>query len=204
MVNPRSLQRLNGSELTQLKIDFVSTGTICPILIQKLTPESAVVDHKHITKSDIRNGKTGEDGKGLLRGIIHDQANVFIGKIEKGFKRSGCHKFDISISDQLRHIADYLESPPMEQIYIHPNERIKPDTLNKRDFDKICKYWFDMFPRKRTLPTYPKGGLKIKIQKDGTKKKIYKGKKSPKWITWLNMANECALPKSKREIKRVK
>jgi len=204
MVNSRSLKILTSTELSKMKNRYVNSNIICPILQITLDKDSAVVDHKHITKSDVKKRKTGEDGKGLLRGVIHNQANVFIGKIEKGFARSGCHKFDLSISDQLRNIADYIESPPLPQIYIHPNERIKIDKLTKTDYSRIIKYWFQMFPKARTVPAYPKNGIRREKQKDGTIKEIYKAKKTPKWITWLNMANECALPKKRRKVERIR
>jgi hypothetical protein len=184
---------MTGSDIKRLKDKYVKANIICPIMQVVLTKDTAVVDHKHITRKDITDGKTGEDGKGLLRGVIHDQANVFIGKIEKGFVRSGCHKYPLSISDQLRHIADYLEDPPLPQNMIHPNDRVKPQKLTKRDYKKICKYWFEMFPRSRTLPKYPSGVGKKKIRY-----------MTPKWVTWLNMADELSKPKNKRKIKRVK
>jgi hypothetical protein len=95
----------------------------------------------------------------------------------------------MSLSSQLRHIADYIEKPPLEQKFIHPSERIKPKTLTKTQFKKICKYWFEMYPKNRTLPKYPK------------KKKH---NMSPKWVTWLNMADELSKPKSKRKVERLK
>lgn len=193
MINPRAFKKLTAAELKELKLKYINEKIVCPILKVTLTKKNAAVDHKHITKTEIKTGLTGIDGKGLLRGVIHDQANVFIGKIENGFVRSGCHKFDVSLSDQLRHIASYLENPPLSQNMIHPKERTKPKTLGKRDYQKICKYWSEMFPKSKTPPKYPKGRGKRKIRY-----------MTPKWIGWLNKANELATPKEKRKIKRVR
>ena len=94
---------------------------ICPILKQKINAQNAVFDHKHKTKAE----KIGEDGKGLLRGVLHFQANSWEGKVTNAFKRYGLHKFEISLPEALRNLADYIESPPMKPEYIHPNEREK-------------------------------------------------------------------------------
>lgn len=162
------------------KIKLSLLGNFCPVLNVKLTKSNAVVDHKHITKKEIKNGNLGFGGKGLLRGVIHDQANVFIGKIEKGFIRSGCHKFEVPIWDQLRAIADYLENPPLKKDRIvHPSERPPKSKLSKIEYKRICKYWSKIFPGKRVPPKYPKSGIK-----------------TPKWAIWLSKANELHFGKS--------
>ncbi len=124
----------------------------CPILKQKIKFEDSVFDHKHKTKVE----KIGEDGKGLLRGVLHFQANVMEGKIAKLYKRYGLHKF-ISLPELLRNIAAYIEKPPMEPKYIHPNERVFKK-LGKREYNKIIKYYFQIYPRRKKIPEYPKSG----------------------------------------------
>lgn len=131
---------------------WLNQNRICPILKQLIQIEDATFDHKHRTKSE----EIGEDGKGLLRGVIHKQANVVEGKIANMYKRYGLHKF-ISLPDLLRNIADYIENPPMEPEYIHPDER-EFEKLGKRDYNRICKYYFHIFPRARKIPEYPKSG----------------------------------------------
>ena len=187
-----SFNNLTRDSLDNIIIDIKNKelGNCCPITGEILTRENAAVDHKHITKKEIKNGLTGVEGKGLVRGVIHYQANSFLGKVEKAFIRNGCHKIGSKdIVAQLRAMADFLENPPIEQIYIHPNEKIKKKTLTKTEYKRICKYWFEIFPNKRKLPKYPK-------------RKKYN--MTPKWADWLNRANELAKPKSKRKVKRVK
>ena len=113
----------------------------------------AVFDHKHKTKKE----KLGEDGKGLLRGVLHFQANVFEGKVARLYIRCGLHKL-IPLPDLLRNTADYIEHPPMKPEYIHPNERPKPKKLTKTEFKRICKHYFEMYPKRKKLPEYPKSG----------------------------------------------
>ena len=132
---------------------WIKQKGICPVLEQYIKYEDAVFDHRHKTKAET----LGEDGKGLLRGVLHFQANVMEGKIAKLYKRYGLHKF-IELPELLRNIADYIENPPMKPEYIHPNERPKAKKLGKRDYNKICKYYFQIYPKRKTLPEYPKRG----------------------------------------------
>ena len=157
----------------QLKIirykQWQKQNEICPILKQKISYEEAVADHKHKTQMEV----LGEDGKGLLRGVIHNQANVMEGKIARLYKRCGLHKFNISLPELLRSIADYLEQCPMQFDdirYVHPNERPKAKKIGKRDFNRIVKLYFKMFPKRRKLPVYPKRGKMSKELKELLKK----------------------------------
>lgn len=137
---------------------WLKQNKTCPILKQPLPYNKAVFDHKHKLKAET----IGQDGKGLLRGVVHNQANVMEGKITNMYKRYGLHKL-ISLPELLRNIADYIENPPMEQKYIHPMERPKEKALGKRDFNKICKYYFYIYPDRKTLPVYPKRGKTNKV-----------------------------------------
>jgi len=148
------LIQLTWAELKKLrKVQWLKQNKVCPILQQEIEYNKAVFDHKHKKK----NEEAGIYGKGLLRGVLHNQANVFEGKVARLYIRYGLHKF-ISLVDLLRNTADYIEHPPMRPEYIHPNERPKPKKLGKRDYNKICKYYFEMYPKRRKLPEYPKSG----------------------------------------------
>jgi hypothetical protein len=147
-------KEITHSEFKQLRYDqWIKQKRICPILKREIEYKKAVFDHKHRTKTET----IGEKGKGLLRGVIHFQANIIEGKIVKLYKRYGLHKF-IALPELLRNIADYIENPPMKPEYIHPNERSKPKKLGKRDFNRICKYYFQIYPKRRKLPVYPESG----------------------------------------------
>jgi len=147
------LKEITHVQLTKLRQkQLAKQSYVCPILNQIIDFESSAFDHKHRTKAE----KIGEDGKGLLRGVIHNQANVIEGKIAKLYKRYGLHKF-LPLPELLRNIADYIENPPMNPEYIHPNER-EFKMLGKRDFNRIVKYYFQMYPRCKVLPEYPRSG----------------------------------------------
>jgi len=160
------LIQINWEELRTLRHkQWREQKSICPILKQIIRFEDSVFDHKHITRREIEEGKVGEDGKGLLRGVLHDQANVMEGKIARLYKRYSLNKF-IALPVLLRNIADYLENPPMPQKYIHPSEKPKAKKLGKRDYNRIKKYYFEMYPKRRKIPEYPKSGKMTKEWED--------------------------------------
>jgi len=158
---------------------------ICSILKIKIDYKDAVFDHKHKNKSE----PIGENGKGLLRGIMHFQANSWEGKVTNAFKRYGLHKFGISLPEALRNLADYLEDPPLKEKIVHPNERPKAKKFGKREYNLICKYYFEIFPQKKKLPIYPRSGKMNKEFESMIEKANYlhslvrgTGAKSPKEI----------------------
>ena len=190
MQKVKNLFYLTSSDLDDLKNKIInSENYVCPILKIKLDKENSAFDHKHITNKDKKKNKLGEDGKGLLRGVIHFKANVFEGKVLKGFKRSGLEAEGFALPEILRNLADYIETPPIEQIYVHPKEKPKKKTLSETDYKRICKYYFEMFPKKKTLPEYPKSD---------------KNNLSKKWILLLNMANDLHFNKSSKKIDRIR
>lgn len=139
--------------MKDLRIEqYCKQGGICPILKQEIPYDQAVFDHLHKTKAE----EVGIDGKGLLRGVVHNQANVIEGKIARLYKRYGLNKF-ISLPELLRNIANYIENPPMKPEYIHPNERIFKK-LAKRDYNIIKKFYFRIYPKRKKIPEYPKSG----------------------------------------------
>lgn len=149
------LKYINYNELVVLrKKQWLKQKKICPILKQVIKYEDSCFDHKHKNKAE----PLGEDGKGLLRGVLHFQANSWEGKCTNAFQRYGLHKFGISLSEALRNLADYIEHPPMPPEYVHPNERPKAEKIGKRDFNKIIKFYFKLYPKRKKLPVYPKSG----------------------------------------------
>ena len=149
------LKQITQAELKEFRYkQWLKQNKICPILKQEIEYSDAVADHKHKTKAEV----LGEDGKGLLRGVIHRNVNVVEGKIARMYRRYGIHKLNISLPTLLRNLADYLENPPLEQRYIHPNEKPKAKKIGKRDFNKIIKYYFKIYPNRKKLPEYPKSG----------------------------------------------
>ena len=78
----------------------------CPILGIPLKYSEAVVDHDHKT--------------GLIRGVVHRQGNVLLGKIENVFRRYlAGHNLDIETT--LLHLIDYLHDTPERDLVFHPS-----------------------------------------------------------------------------------
>jgi hypothetical protein len=147
--------QLKHSEIKELRERLhKEQGEICPILGIKVGYDEIALDHLHKLLAEV----AGPDGKGLIRGSISKIANTFEGKVSNAYRRYGLSKF-IDLPTLLRNLADFLENPPCEQIYIHPSEAKKREKLMKRDFNRVKKYYFQMYPRKRKLPKWPKSGI---------------------------------------------
>ena len=145
---------------------------VCPIIRRRFPLEEMVVDHKHkIKKTEAVSHTNG----GLIRGVIHRNANQIEGIIKRGFKRFGLDKMGISIPEFLRNLADYLETPPIPQKFIHPSElpRTSLKRLSKTDFNRVLKYWSLMHKKPRKPPEYPKSG-----------------RMSDQWVVWIKQSKE--------------
>ena len=153
------LIEIRWAELTQIRREqWLRQNKVCPVLKCRIEYKDAVLDHKHKLKSEA----PGIDGKGLLRGVVHRQVNAIEGKIVNFYRRYGLNK-EIDLPTLLRNLANYLENPPMSSIRLmHPSARDVPKKLTRREYNKICKYYFQLFPKRKKLPAYPKSGKMTK------------------------------------------
>lgn len=128
------LIQLKQKELKPLREQWhKDQNNICPILKQEFDISEMVIDHIHMTKKET----IGVNSAGLCRKCIHRQINSFEGKVTNAYKRYGLDKFDMSLPDMLRSLADYLEQPASE--YIHPNEAPKRKIVTKSSFNALIK-----------------------------------------------------------------
>jgi len=74
----------------------------CPI--SRADMEDCVVDHCHTS--------------GRIRGVLHRQSNVLLGKIENAWKRYVNKSSTIELPEALRNMADYLERENLD--ILHP------------------------------------------------------------------------------------
>lgn len=152
-------KKIKHSELKALRQEmYDAQDGICPILKIKLPVEQFVVDHEH-RKNKSKPIGSG-DGSGLIRGAIQRHANALEGKITNNWRRNGMDKFDITLPDFLRNLADYLERDNTD--IVHPSELPSPKIVKKSCFNKLVKA---MQKEGKVAPTYrlsPKGK---KIQK---------------------------------------
>ena len=162
------MKQLKNSELKPLRIKLhEEQNHICPVLNQKFDHVEMVIDHQHKRIAD----PIGVNGDGLVRGCIHNQANVIEGKITNTYKRYGLHKF-IPLPELLRNLADYLEQDNLP--LIHPSEKKKPKKLTKRSY-KVLKR---VYNGKGKFPEYPKSclltkPLKTLFKRFGVEPKFY-------------------------------
>jgi len=121
---------------------------VCPVLKMSFSEAEMVVDHAHTANSN-NLGKQKEAG--LIRGVIHRQANTMEGKITNSFIRCGLHKFDITLPDFLRQLADFIEEPPMTHLnYLHPSEnKAKGKNLKKNSIKKLVKLFREKYPNRK-------------------------------------------------------
>lgn len=150
------LIQINQKDLNKVREELlIKENFTCPITKIKLTTQTGVVDHKH---KRYKNQIIGEDGVGLIRSVLDRYANAWEGKVTNSFIRLGLHNYDLSISDMLRNLADYLEREPTN--YIHPTEKEKEPILKKSVYNKLVKL---LKSDGKKIPSYPKSG---KITKD--------------------------------------
>lgn len=84
----------DSKNILKWKTENLPEDGLCPIL--KSVPDRWVVDHDHFT--------------GQVRGVISNEANCNLeGRIQKIFQKYIAHKTDLSLSEVLRNLADYLE-----------------------------------------------------------------------------------------------
>jgi len=149
------LIQLNQKDIKSLKRKLhEAQNNICPLLNAEIPLDKMTLDHKHKLKAN----PAGPNGDGLVRGAIDFRANAMEGKISNNWKRyfgADESKHPITLPQYLRNLADYLENPPCEQIYIHPSEKPKPKKLGKRVFNKIAKLYKEEYPKRKPLE-YPK------------------------------------------------
>ena len=166
----------------------------CSVLNKEIFFEDSVLDHLHKLKKEI----PGPGGKGLVRGVLDYRVNGFEGYITKKYKRQGLTKL-IPLPELLRNLADYLEQPTCQQIFIYPSEKVMAPFLKISEYKRIVKYYNVMFPRRKKIPPYPPSKIKkVGKKKKGQKQKYkYVARMSKKWQKLLDDANTIHANKGK-------
>ena len=154
----KKLKQLKFSEIKEIRDKILKEQNgICPICKTKIKEGEAVLDHKHKTK----NEKIGENGAGLIRGVLCQRCNSVEGMLFRKFQRMGIYLKDFP--QFLRNLADYLEREKYP--YIHPKEAPKTSKLGKRAFNKLQKFYSKKYPKRKKL-IYPKSGKLTKKWQD--------------------------------------
>ena len=124
------ISKLTANSAKLLKQQLLESNSKCPLCGNEI--KKPVLDHQHMINSET----IGENGAGLVRGVICDQCNAFLGKIENNSKRFGIQ----NLPEFLISAAKYLEADNLP--YIHPNEtkRLKEKCM-KSDYNKFVKFY---------------------------------------------------------------
>lgn len=99
------------------------------------------LDHEHIKKVK---------GTGYIRAVCCSQCNTFIARSENNAARHGISLEELP--NVLRNIADHLENKTK---VIHPTEQPKRKKVGIREWNKVVKYYFKIYPNRNTLPKKP-------------------------------------------------
>lgn len=143
------LRQLKQSEIKETRATILkSQGFKCAICGKTISVDESVLDHQHkIRKSD----PNGENGNGLIRGVLCNFCNPLEGKIFNNMVRYKQIKTDeerISFLEKL--IAYYKQS---KYPLIHPSEAVKEPPVSRRNFNRLKK----VYNGKKPLE-YPKSG----------------------------------------------
>ena len=117
-------------QLKAKQIKFIRDGliskqnNICPICKQPL--KMPTLDHHHQKK---------HYGDGMVRGVICNPCNRFLGLIENNILRNGYDFTDIP--NILRELAEYIKKE--KEPFIHPNEAPPRKKLKKSSYNKLVK-----------------------------------------------------------------
>lgn len=148
--------QLKTSDIKTIKRELLKNqGFKDAITGKNLDEEHSVLDHQHkLCKSQ----PIGEDGAGLVRGVLDRQVNVAEGKICNALRRyCGICTVQERI-DFLEKLVYYYRT--YKTSYIHPSERQSEPKVSKRLYNQKKKLYETKFKRK--FPDYPKSGKMTK------------------------------------------
>lgn len=142
--------QLKNSDINNLRETLlIEQNNKCLICGEDISLKSHL-DHKHKTSKE----QIGENGAGLVRGLLCPSCNNYLGKVENNHKR---FKYGTDIIFILENIIKYLKREPLP--FIHPNEKPKEPKLSKRNFNQLKKLYF--LDTNKELK-YPKSGKMVK------------------------------------------
>jgi hypothetical protein len=128
----------------------------CALCGNEITEDSgASLDHQHMTAKET----IGEDGAGLVRGVLCRGCNVMEGKIWNNMRR---YLQPENVQDRIKWLESLIQYYKADNYkLIHPSEAPKEPKVSKRNYNKLKK----IYDKKAKFPDYPKSGkLTIKLK----------------------------------------
>lgn len=147
-----ALIQLKTSDIKTIKKELLEKqGFKDAITGKELTEDHAVLDHQHKLR---KSQPIGEDGAGLVRGVLDRQVNIAEGKITNALRRyCGICTVQERI-DFLKKLCYYYSNNKTN--FIHPLERLPEPKLSKRLYNKVKKMYENKYSKK--FPEFPKSG----------------------------------------------
>ena len=130
---------------------YKKQGAKCDILDIPLDPDKRVLDHIHSEHKYYTE-------TGYIRGVIHRDINVLLGKIENQWNRTSKDlKEMFELDEVLIMIAKYIKKHKYKkEKIIHPREYKEPKIM-KSKYNKLKKLFLEKYPDKK-FPEFPKSG----------------------------------------------
>jgi len=144
------LKQLKSTEVQNLRNDILDEQNgCCAICGDLITDESGIsLDHQHKTSKET----IGEDGAGLVRGVLCRACNVWEGKIWNNTQRYRQPESVNERVEMLKSLIAYYEKGTYD--IIHHSEKPKEPIVSKRNYNKLKK----AYNGKKKFPEYPKSG----------------------------------------------
>lgn len=122
------LTPLTQSTQNALKANLIEECSICPLCGNEL--QKPVLDHQHLTNAET----IGVNGAGLVRGVVCNQCNAFLGKLENNSKRFGI----VDLPSFLINAAKYLQQDNLPYIHSSETRRLRVK-FGKAEYNKLIK-----------------------------------------------------------------
>jgi len=149
MQKNKDLKFLKNSDIKKVREELlISQNGICPLCGKEI--KDPVLDHQHKRKSD----KVGENGNGLVRGVLCRSCNAVEGKIINSMKRYLGNISKEETIEFLQNLIEYYKKEPYN--LVHPSEWTEPK-ISKRQYNKLKKE-YEKSGRKKKFPDFPKSG----------------------------------------------
>lgn len=152
------MKQLKSGDISHIRDTILEEqNNKCVLCNNEITEDTGVsLDHQHMKKSET----IGEDGAGLVRGVLCRACNVWEGKIWNNTLRYRQPKDVQDRIEMLQALIDYYKKDNYE--LIHPSERPKERKVSKRNYNKVKK----VYEGRRKFPEYPKSGKLTKGLKE--------------------------------------
>jgi hypothetical protein len=151
MQNPSRLRQLKAKDVPDLRTQILNEQNgRCAICGIQITNDTGIsLDHQHKTSREV----IGEDGAGLIRGVLCRSCNVWEGKIWNNTNRYIQPNNTQDRINMLNKLIQYYakDNYPL----VHPSEEPDEPKLMKSSYNKLKKL-YESSESKAKFPEYPK------------------------------------------------